>query len=478
MTDHPVNRRCFFDRVGTGLMGAALLHLGQREGKAAVPVHDTTPKPPHGAPRARAIIQLCMQGGPSQVDLFDPKPALAKHHGQEVPRSLTSVAEFGRDRRGTLMRSPFEFARHGKGGARISNLLPHTAKEADHLAIIRSMYNVHPNHEPACYKWQSGLTFPGHPTLGAWITFGLGSVNQNLPAYVVLADPQSRLPVNGVENWMSGYLPPLYQGTPMRSTGSPLLNLQPGFKEPKSVTDTKRALLAQLDRRHQANRPGQPVLDARIRNYEMAARMQLEAAQTLDTSGESKATLAMYGIGEKETDSFGRRCLLARRLVERGVRFVQIYPRGQMWDNHNNIKSSLAAACKQTDLPTAGLLRDLSQRGLLDEVLILWGGEFGRLPMAQVGNNNKTYEKAGRDHGPYGFTSWMAGGGTRGGTVYGNTDEIGFASVENRVSIADWHATILHLLGLDYEHLTFDRTGLDEKITHVFPARVVKEILA
>ena len=413
-----------------------------------------------------------MQGGPSQVDLFDPKPALNKYHGQEAPEEFTKVAPAGRSMKGKVMRSHWKFARHGQSGAWVSELLPHTAQVIDEIAIIRSMYNVHENHEPACYKWQSGEIFPGHPTLGAWVTYGLGSENQNLPAYVVLADPQNRLPVNNVENWMSGYLPPLYQGTQIKSEGTPMLHIKPDYEEPASITAAKRNLINALDRMHKAKRPNQPVLDSRIANYQMAARMQVQASEALDVSSETESTRALYGIGEKETDNFGKRCLMARRLVERGVRFVQIYPRGQMWDNHSDIKKSLPAACRQSDKPCAALLRDLRQRGLLDDVLVLWGGEFGRLPMAQG-----DYAKAGRDHGPSGFTNWMAGGGVKGGVVHGETDDIGYGAVKDRVSIQDWHATILHQLGMDHEKLTVDRNGLEERLTHTYPTRVVNEIL-
>jgi uncharacterized protein (DUF1501 family) len=262
----------------------------------------------------------------------------------------------------------------------------------------------------------------------------------------------------------------------MRSTGAPLLNLQPEYSEPAGVTSAKADLIGRLDRLHAARRPGQPVLDARIANYEMAARMQLEATEALDLESETPETLAMYGIDQKETENFGRRCLLARRLVERGVRCVQLFPRGQAWDNHKGIGTSLPSICKQTDQPVAALVKDLKQRGLLDETLVLWGGEFGRLPMAQ--NQGGDAKQAGRDHGPYGFTSWMAGGGVKSGCIYGNTDDIGYASVENRVSIQDWHATILHLLGLNFEELTYPRNGLDERLTHQHEAAVVKDILA
>ena len=478
MNPNTINRRQFFDSVQNGLYGAALASLLSRDLYGAEPHHkaplpmDTRPRQPHFAPRAKAVIQFCMQGGPSQVDLFDPKPALEKFHGADAPEEFTKVAPAGRSMKGKVMRSHWKFARHGQSGAWVSELLPHTAKMIDEIAIIRSMYNVHENHEPACYKWQSGEIFPGHPTLGAWVTYGLGSVSQNLPAYVVLADPQNRLPVNNVENWMSGYLPPLYQGTQIKSEGTPMLHIKPDYQEPAGITAAKRNLINALDRLHKSSRPNQPVLDSRIANYQMAARMQVEASEALDVSSETEATRELYGIGAKDTDNFGKRCLMARRLVERGVRFVQIYPRGQMWDNHSNIKTSLPAACRQSDKPCAALLRDLRQRGLLDDVLVLWGGEFGRLPMAQG-----DYAKAGRDHGPSGFTSWMAGGGVKGGVVHGETDEIGYGAVRDRVSIQDWHATILHQLGMDHEKLTVDRNGLEERLTHTYPTRVVKEIL-
>ncbi len=481
------SRRQFLDGAAGGLRGAALAWLLSRGGVAharAAEAHpparqpqlDLRPRRPHFAPKARSVIHLCMQGGPSQVDLFDPKPELTRHHGKPVPdRILEGTFQV---RTATLMGSPWSIRKHGQSGQEISSeLLPHMARHADDFAMIRSMFNVHPNHEPACYKMQSGKIFPGHPTFGSWITYGLGSENQNLPAYVVLADPVNRLPVNGVENWMSGYLAPLYQGTPMRATGSPMLNLNPAYEEPPAVTAAKRGFLAGLDRRHKEARPHRPELDSRIRNYELAARMQLDAAAALDVADETPATLEMYGIGKKETDSFGRRCLLARRLIERGVRFVQLYPRGQMWDNHGNIRASLPAACVHQDQPVAALITDLKQRGLMDSTLVLWGGEFGRLPMAQTNNPNQL-AKAGRDHGPWGFTTLMAGAGIKGGVVHGATDEFGFAAVDKRVSIQDWHATILHLLGIDHEKLTFLRNGLNEKLTHTFSARIVEEVLA
>ncbi|MEO2024260.1 MAG: DUF1501 domain-containing protein [Fuerstiella sp.] len=466
-------RRSFFRNTTDGLFGAALASLLSNDVYGQSLESGLAAPKTHFVPKAKAVIHLCMQGGPSQVDLFDPKPALKKYDGKEPPRELTENAVFETDRRGQLMQSPWKFRQHGSSGAWVSEVMPHIAREVDELCIVRSMFNVHSNHEPAIFKLVSGQTFPGHPTFGSWISYGLGSENKNLPAYVVLADPAGRLPTNGVSNWMSGYLPPVHQGTRMRAGDSPVLNLKPDYDELPAVTAAKRDLISRLDRIHKKSRPDQAVLDARLSNYEMAARMQLEATQALSTADETEATQKMYGIGNKTTDEFGQRCLLARRLIERGVRFVQLFPRGQAWDNHSNIRSSLKSICDITDQPVAALIKDLRDRGLLDSTLVVWGGEFGRLPMSQGDQ-----KKAGRDHGPYGFTSWMAGGGAKAGTVYGNTDEVGYASVENRVSIQDWHATILHLLGLHHEELVFNRNGLGERLTHQFETRVVHDIIA
>ena len=316
----------------------------------------------------------------------------------------------------------------------------------------------------------------GHPTFGSWVVYGLGSDCENLPAYVVLDDPLG-LPVNGVENWQAGFLPPLYQGTRFRSSGSPVLNLRPELQDPPEIVQMQRALLNRLDHLHKRQRPSQSKLDARIASYELAARMQVSATDALDISRESPQTLEMYGIGRDPTDSYGRRCLFARRLVERGVRFVQLYINGQIWDNHTGLAKDMKAACDRTDLPIAGLLKDLKQRGLLDETLVIWGGEFGRLPIAQLPADTDE-KKAGRDHNKNAFCSWLAGGGVKGGTTYGATDELGLAAVENRVSVPDWHATLLHLMGLQHDELYVDEHGLKEKLTGVNEARIVKEILA
>jgi hypothetical protein len=484
-----LTRRDLFQRVAGGIQGAALTWLlardllaGSRalalEGEAggpARPLLDLKPRPPHFAPKARSVIHLFMNGGPSQMDLFDPKPLLDRQHGRPYFDKIAGEVENPQSA-GALMRSPFQFARNGRCGMWVSDVLPHLARQVDDIALIRSMWTTNLTHEPAVYLVQSGKMGPGRPTLGSWVVYGLGSENQNLPAYVVLDDPLG-LPVNGVENWQAGFLPPQFQGTRFRSTGSPVLNLRPDTDRPADVVRTERELLGQLDRLHQRQRPGQPALGARIASYELAARMQLAATDALDLSRESRATREMYGVGREPTDSYGRRCLIARRLVERGVRFVQLYINGQIWDNHTGLATDLKAACARTDQPIAALLRDLKQRGLFESTLVVWGGEFGRLPIAQL-PPDRDERKAGRDHNKNAFCTWMAGAGIRGGTTYGATDDLGLAAVEDRVSVPDWHATVLHLLGLHHDQLFLDLNGLKEKLTGVQEARVVQGILA
>lgn len=480
----PMTRRGFFDRVGSGTYGAALayllgkdLHASGAPPKPGEHSFDVKPRAPHFQPRAKAVIHLVMQGGPSHIDLFDPKPRLKQLQGQQPSRETIAKTDLDTDRIGGLLPTPFRFARHGQSGLWLSEVMPHLARQVDHIAVIRSMFTTHPNHEPALYKMQSGRLQSGFPCLGSWVVYGLGSENQSLPAYVVLADPIARLPTNGVQNWQAGFLPPLYQGSRLRSIGSPVLNLRPEIEQPPEIVRMERDLLARLDGIHRKDRPGELWLDARIASYELAARMQLQAHEAMDLTRETKATLAMYGVGEPKTDNYARRCLMARRLVERGVRFVQLYTPGQLWDTHHKLATDLRAACEQTDKPVAALLQDLHGRGLLNDTLILWGGEFGRLPINEL-TTDKEIGNDGRGHGPHGFTTWMAGGGVKGGVAYGATDDIGFAAVEDRVSVADWHATILHLLGLDHKRLLFDRNGFDERLTSTFPARVVKEVLS
>ena len=477
-----LSRRNFFSRVGDGLYGAALAYLLGADLFPANPalaatthrkLYDLKPQSPHFEPKAQAVIHLFMNGGPSQVDLFDPKPLLEKYSGQPPGRDLANDIEFINEA-GGLMPSPFKFARHGESGMVVSEVMPHLAQRVDDIALIRSMFTTHFNHEPAIFVMQSGRMLPGRPSLGAWVVYGLGSENQNLPAYVVLDDPIG-LPVNHIQNWQAGWLPPVYQGTRVRSQGSPLLNLEPREKWPSPVRELSRSLLRRLDTAHRDRRPDhQPELDARIANYELAARMQISASDALDISRESPATLEMYGLNDETTASYGRRCLMARRLVERGVRFVQIYIESQIWDTHSQLEKNLRYCCKKTDRPVAALLKDLKQRGLFESTLVVWGGEFGRLPLSQ----SRGTQRAGRDHGPTGFSVWMAGGGTKGGTLHGSTDDIGYRAVENRVSVHDFHATILHLLGMNHRDLVYVREGRNERLTDEFPARVVKEILA
>jgi hypothetical protein len=483
MSHHQHNlmaRRGFFDHVGAGCYGAALAHLLSEELSASEPqqarrIYDLRPVQPVQEPKANAVIHLFMNGGPSQMDLFDPKEELTKRHGESYFKKIAGEVEFI-DSVGALMRSPYKFRRHGECGMAVSEVMPHLAKQVDDIALIRSMHTTTFAHEHALYKIHSGRMLSAYPTLGSWVTYGLGSENQNLPAYVVLDDPAG-LPVNGVENWQAGFLPPVYQGTRFRSTGSPVLDLEPDAEKPARVVDLQRDLRTTLDSFHRQQRPGQPVLDARISNYELAARMQLAATDTLDLSQETAETLEMYGINDKKTESYGRRCLIARRLVESGVRFVQLYISGQIWDSHQNLASGLRSACEFTDKPIAALLKDLKQRGLFDSTLVVWGGEFGRLPIAQLAGN-KSDKSSGRDHNKNAMATWFAGAGIKGGTQHGATDELGFAAVENKVSVQDWHATILHLLGLDHEQLVLERLGLEEKLTHVFDAHVIDGILS
>ena len=478
-----LSRRGFLQNVASGVQGAALLSLLARDGWADQPeTHQHVNRPgnlisrkPDRDPPARNVIHLFMNGGPSQMDLFDPKPELDRRHGTAYFEEIAGEVE-NPQVAGALFRSPFKFAQHGESGGWVSEVLPHMAQCIDEIAVIKSMYTTNLTHEPALFKIHSGQERPGLPSIGAWVTYGLGTDNQNLPAYVVLDDPQG-LPVNNTQSWQSGYLPAVFQGTRFRSTGSPVLDLQPDYREPALVADRKRKFLYQLDQWQRELYPEHDRLAARIASYELAARMQLAATDALDLSQETQQTLDAYGVGNDATDSYGRRCLYARRLVERGVRYVQLFIEFQIWDNHTSIEGGLRKACRKTDQPIAALIRDLKQRGLLDQTLVVWGGEFGRLPIAQLkpGGNEST---VGRDHNKNAMVTWMAGGGVKGGTSYGATDELGFSSVENRVSVPDFHATILHQLGLQYEQLTFLRNGLEERLTGVDPARVVQEILS
>jgi hypothetical protein len=482
---HPKSRRGLFRSISGGLCGAAFAQLLGTDGIAAehagassavnAPPTNMKPRAPHIEARAKSVIHLFMNGGPSQMDLFDPKPVLDTHHGEKYFNKIAGEVE-SPQAAGALMRSQYKFAQHGQCGMWMSDALPNLSQRVDDLAMIRSMYTTNITHEPAIYIVQSGKMSPGRPTLGSWVVYGLGSECQNLPAYIVLDDPLG-LPVNGVENWESGFLSPMFQGTRFRSTGFPVLNLRADVDRPAEVVNDQRRLIARLDELHQARRPGQSILAARIASYELAARMQMSASDALDLTQETQSTLDMYGIGREPTDSYGRRCLMARRLVERGVRFVQLFVNGNLWDHHTGLLSGLKSCCDRTDLPIAGLLRDLKQRGLFDSTLVAWGSEFGRLPIAQL-PPDKDDRNAGRDHNKNAFSVWLAGAGIQGGTTFGATDELGLNAVQDRVSVPDWHATMLHLLGLDHQQLFVLDNGLKERLTGVTEARVVKEILS
>jgi len=471
-----LTRREAISRLGSGFGGAALAAtFGDSSRVNAAPAaasYNVLPKEPHFSPRATAVIQLFMHGGPSHVDLLDPKPMLTKYDGTPPP------GEVGDDEARTtyLLASPFKFRKHGESGLEFSEILPNIARHADRIAVIRSMFGEHRNHEQAIWLANTGLIRSGRPNIGAWAAYGLGAENQNLPAYIALPDPNG-LPVDGVRNWGSGWLPPVYQGTAFRSEGIALPNLQPRTSRSPNVERGRTDLLARLNERHKAARPGELELDARIASFELAARMQLSATDALDLSQETAATHRMYGLDQDKTRSYGRRCLMARRLIERGVRFVQLFMAGQPWDTHAENVSGTRNCCEQTDLPVAGLLTDLRQRGLLDSTLVQWGGEFGRTPAAEQ-RNSKELGREGRDHHPYGFSIWLAGGGIQGGQAYGATDDFGYRAIVDRTQTADVHATILHLLGLDHERLTYGHSGRDERLTDVYDAHVIEPLIA
>ncbi len=461
-----LSRREWFSRSATGFAGLALGALLANEQARAASAD--APKPQRHFPaKARAVIQLFQHGGPSHMDILDPKPELNRRNGQPMPKYFTDLVKISAH--GNLLGSPFKFKPAGQCGVEYSEIVPHTAACADDIAVVRSMYTEHNNHEQALWMMHGGRIVTGRPTLGAWVNYALGAENQNLPAYVVLRNDGS-LPTDGTRNWSSGFLPPRYQGVHFRHSGTPVLYLQPSSPVSPKTQLLRRDLLRELNADHQERNPGiSGELEARIASYEMAARMQLHAAEALDLNRETPQTHKLYGIGEPKTDSYARRCLIARRLVERGVRFVQIFVEGQIWDTHSKNAEGTKNCCAQTDKPIAGLLRDLKQRGLLDNVLVVWGGEFGRTPVSQSGE--------GRDHHKQGFSLWLAGGGVKGGQAYGATDELGYHAIENRVMVADLHATILHLLGLDHRKVSYPFHGRDERLTDVYDAKVLSPLL-
>jgi len=475
--DPSSSRRDFLRYSGLGFGSLALAHLMQSEnllGDTAAPPEGYTlrAKPPHFPPRAKAVIQLFQMGGPSQMDLFDPKPELQKRDGQ---KHVDEVESFQPGSESNMLKgTPFKFSRHGECGMDFSELLPHLASVADELCMIRSMYSDNNNHPQATRMINTGKIFAGRPTLGSWISYGLGTENQNLPAYVALRDPDG-YSGGGTSQWENGWLPALYRGTEFRSTGAPVVNLHPTQATSPAARKNVLDLLAQLNERHREKYPGDSDLEARIRNYELAARMQLHAEDVLDLSRETEETKKNYGLDNPLTADYGRRCLMARRLVEAGVRFVQlmppIVPHVMPWDHHNHLTRDIKIISPRVDLPSAALIRDLKQRSLLDDVIVMWTGEFGRLPITQLAD--------GRDHNRYAFTTLLAGGGIKAGHIHGATDDIGYKSVEGRVGVNDFLATILHQLGLDHDQLTYRHNGIEETLTDkkVTAARVVGEIL-
>lgn len=427
-------------------------------------------KPTHFQPKAKAMISLFQHGGPSHMDLFDPKPELSRLDGKTYDGDIA----FSFIKRATkkLKGTPWRFKKHGECGTEVSELMPHTASIVDDLCLIRSMHTGANGHEVSIRYMNNGIAgVTGRPSLGSWITYALGSVSQNLPAYMVLTDPGGH-PVDSTHNWSNGWMPSMFQGTVLRPKEPRILNLNAPEHLRGNIQQHNLSFLNDLNRNHLARHPGENDLEARIASYELAARMQDAAREALDISQESKETHELYGLNQKESREYGTRCLIARRLVERGVRFVQLFHNGQPWDNHNNLKSTLPAACKKTDQPSAALVKDLKQRGMLDDVLVHWGGEIGRLPVVEGDPKS-----GGRDHNGQGFSTWMAGGGIRGGTVYGATDEVGHRAAENVVTPNDYQATVLHLFGIDHSKLQFLQNGQAQKLVVRGNARVVKEIV-
>lgn len=473
------SRRRFLNRNAMGVGSVALAWLLGEEGLLATPPavprgvssYDLKPKRPQRPASARAMISLFMHGGPSHVDLLDPKTELSRRSGEDYPGEITYSFIDRASKK--LFGSPWKFTKHGQCGMEVSELLPHFAGIVDDVCLIRSMHTDINGHEPSIWSMNTGRAQPGRPALGSWLTYALGSECQDLPAYIVLTDPGGH-PVDGARNWSNGWMPPLFQGTVARAKDPRILNLDPLPWLKGTAQSQQLEFLSSLNRRHRQQHPAEADLEARIASYELAARMQLSAKEVLDLTGESEATKRMYGLDDPETREYGTRCLIARRLVERGVRFVQLFVNGQIWDNHEGIRKNLASCCRKTDKPVAGLIKDLKGRGLLDTTLVHWGGEIGRLPVTE---NHGPAEKAGRDHNGQGFSSWLAGGGVRGGTVYGATDEFGHKAVENPVGPADYHATLLHLFGFDHHELRFHHNGQQQLLTDGKPCRVVRDLI-
>jgi hypothetical protein len=465
------SRRSFLQEAGGGLGALALLWLLNEEAERGSDgvANPLAPRPPHFQARALRVIFLFMHGGPSHLETFDPKPDLQRLAGQPLPASFGPVATRRKVAHNPLLATRRRFRKCGASGIEISDFLPHLAECADDLAVIRSCWADSVNHPQAVYEMNTGSILMGKPSLGSWVSYGLGTENQDLPAFVVLPDPGGGIK-GGPPAYGAGFLPASHQGTLMRGGNRPILDLQ----TPEGVSPRERRdvldLIGRLNAHHLEEHDHDPELEARIQAYELAYRMQRAAPEAVDLSRESEETKRLYGLDDLTTAEFGTRCLLARRLVERGVRFVQLYS-GDVngWDAHDDVETNHRIMCARTDKPVAGLLKDLKRRGLLGSTLVIWGGEFGRMPMSESGK--------GRDHNPHGFCYWMAGGGVKGGTIHGATDAVGLRASVDRVHVNDLHATILHLLGLDHTKLTFPHNGRNDRLTEN-AGRVIRSILA
>jgi len=466
-------RRDWLQQAGVGFGSLALASLLNQDARAA----DRSSNPlatvtPHHPAKIKSVIFLFMYGGPSHIDLFDPKPALTKYDGQAIPVFKQDDVFMSGKTKNIAMKSPYKFAKYGQAGIDISETYPELAKHADKLCVIRSMHCESNNHGPAIFQMNSGSILAGKPSMGSWLTYGLGSEGENLPGFVVMLDHQGA-PINGAMNWSNGFMPAAYQGVPFRPNGEPIAYLSPPTGVTRGRQRARLDLLKQWNEGHAAANPAESALSARIASYELAFRMQTHATEAVDLTQESVRDQNLYGLDNKTSHHFGRNCLLARRLVERGVRFIQLYSGGnegpKAWDAHDDLKKNHDLHCAETDRPIAGLLTDLKNRGLLDSTLVIWGGEFGRTPTAESGK--------GRDHHARGFTIWLAGGGIRAGMIHGATDEFGYHAFENNVSVPDLHAKILHLLGLDHKKLTYRFMGRDMRLTDV-SGEIIKPILA
>ncbi|HYZ87064.1 MAG TPA: DUF1501 domain-containing protein [Bryobacteraceae bacterium] len=470
----PTSRRDFLANAGSGLGALAAASLFDRDGllPRANAATGASPNPlkarePHHKPTAKSVIWAFMEGGPSHIDLFDPKPALEKLAGQPMPASFGKVVTAMGTASNTILPSKRTWKQHGQSGIWVSDWYPEIAKHVDDLCVFRGCWADGLNHVGSVCQMNTGSILAGRPSLGAWVTYGLGTANDNLPTFVVLTDDKEV--VGGPKNWSAGFLPAVYQGTLFRNEGAPILDLAP----PDTINDvqqrSKLDLMKALNARFGVDKQEDTELEARISSYELAYNMQKAAPEAVNLSKESEATKRLYGMDQEETAKFGANCLLARRLVERGVRFVELYSgSGSGWDAHTDIEDNHSRMCRSSDKPIAGLLADLKARGLLDETLVVWGGEFGRTPFNEKGK--------GRDHNPWGFTMWMAGGGIKGGQVLGTTDEIGLRAIELRTHVHDLHATILHTLGLNHINVTYMHNGRAERPTIVSGA-VVKQAL-